>query len=465
MSRNEIVYPYMPNSVPDIKKQMMEYIGINSIDELYTYIPEELRFKGSLQFPDPFLSEIELKEHVESILSKNKTTNDYISFLGAGCYNHYVPAVCDEINQRSEFLTAYCGGTYTDHGKTQAIFEFTSLMGELLELDVVGLPTYDGSQAAGTSLRMASRITGRKQILLPKTMNPEILSHLENYCDFMEIKYLEYDKNSGMLDINNLKSQITDNTAAIFLENPSFLGVVDTQGNEISKIAKENGALFIVYANPSSLGIIESPSNYGADIVCGDIQSLGMHMMYGSGHAGYIATRDIPEYIMNYPTHFYGLYENDKGEFGFARSLNQRTSYGSREKAVEYLGTNSGLWAITAAVYLSLMGPEGMFELGKDIISKVNYLSTKIKSTSDIRLRFPNGFCFGEVVIDLRGTSKSVQEINEQLLDKGIFGGVDLTDKMPEFNNCMLVSVTEKTKKEHIDLLITELVNIIGREA
>jgi len=460
MKQKDIVYPYMPNSEPRVKKEMMDYLGIRSIDELYTYIPEDLRFKGRLGFPEPFKSELGLKEHVESILQKNKTTNEYISFLGAGCYNHYIPAVCDEINQRSEFLTAYCGGTYTDHGKTQAIFEFTSLMGELLDMDIVGLPTYDGSQAAGTSLRMANRLTGKTEILLPKTMNPEIQSHVNNYCDFMSIKYIDFDENTGMLDLNDLKEKISKDTAAVYIENPSFIGVVETQGKEISKIAKENGAIFIVYAEPSSLGILESPSNYGADVICGDIQSLGMHMMYGSGHAGYIATKAIPEYIMNYPTHFYGLYQNEKGEFGFSRSLNQRTSYGSRENAVEYLGTNSGLWAITAAVYLSLMGPEGMYDLGKDIICKSNYFKEKISEIENIGIKFPKGFNFCEIVIDLSKTGKSVKQVNKELLESGILGGLDLSNILPELENCMLVCVTEKTKKEHIDMLIDKLANL-----
>lgn len=451
---NRIIYPYMPNSAPEVKKAMLDSLGVKSVEDIYkTYIPDELRFRGSLNLPEPLLSEIELKNHMEGILSKNKSCTDHISFLGAGCYNHYVPAVCDEINGRSEFLTAYCGGTYTDHGKCQAIFEFTSLMGELLDMDVVGLPTYDGSQAAGTSLLMAGRLTGRKEILVPSTMNPEILSHIYNYCEFMDINTLVYDKDKGILDIEYLKSKISDKTAGIFIENPSYLGVIETQGSEIAKIAHDNGALLIVYAEPSSLGVLEAPANYGADIVCGDIQSLGMHMGFGSGHAGYIATRNDPEYIMNYPTHFYGLYENEKGEFGFSRSLNQRTSYGSRENAVEYLGTNSGLWAVTAAVYLSLMGPEGMYDLGKDMICKANYFVKKLSELEGVQIRFKNGNIFNEIVVDFEDTGKTVSEINDMLLKNGIIGGKDLTGSMEGFENCALYCVTEVIQKSYIDLI------------
>lgn len=457
----KIVYPYMPNSAPDIKKAMMDELKIGSIEDLYRYIPENLRFKGSLNLPEPLLSEIELKNHVDGILSKNKSSAEYISFLGAGCYRHYIPAICDEINSRSEFLTAYCGGTYTDHGKCQAIFEFTSLMGELLDMDVVGLPTYDGAQAASTAVRMANRLTGKNEILVPKTMNPEIFSHMKNYSDFMNITTIEYDEQSGNLDLDDLRSKISENTSGIFIENPSYLGIIETQGEEIAKIAHDNGALFVVYAEPSSLGILEAPVNYGADIVCGDIQSLGMHMGYGSGHAGYIATKNKPEYIMNYPTHFYSLYENENGELGFSRSLNQRTSYGSRENAVEYLGTNSGLWAITAAVYLSLMGPKGMCDLGKDMVCKMNYFKKRLSEINSVKLKFNSGANFNEVVVDFKDSGKQAEVINEMLLEKGIIGGKILTHDMDGFTDCVLYCITELTKKSDIDLVCKYIRQII----
>lgn len=453
MNDKKIVYPYMPNSETNVKNAMLNELKIESVKDLYTYIPENLRFKGKLNLPEPLLSEIELKNHVEELLAKNKSAAEYISFLGAGCYRHYVPAICDEINSRSEFLTAYCGGTYTDHGKCQAIFEFTSLMGELLDMDVVGLPTYDGAQAASTAIRMTNRLTGRKEILVPSTMNPEILSHMKNYCDFMSITSVAYDEQSGNMDLQDLISKISANTSGIFIENPSYLGMIETQGEEIAKIAHNNGALFVVYAEPSTLGILEAPVNYGADIVCGDIQSLGIHMGFGSGHAGFIATRNESEYIMNYPTHFYGLYENEKGEFGFSRSLNQRTSYGSRENAVEYLGTNSGLWAITAAVYLSLMGPEGMYDLGKNMVCKMNYFKKRVSEIDGVSLKFKSGANFNEAVVDFKGSGKKAEMINKLLLEKGIVGGKDLTHDMEDFTDCVLYCMTELTKKSDIDLV------------
>lgn len=459
--RKNIVYPYMPNSVESTKKEMMDYLGVNRIEDLYTYIPEDLRIKDKLNLPEPYISEIELKDHVEGILSKNISCDEYVSFLGAGCYRHYVPAVCDEINSRSEFLTAYSAGTYTDHGKVQSIFEFTSLMGELVDMDVVGLATYDGAQAVSTSLRMTHRITGRKELLVPKTMNPEILSHLRNYCDFMTITLIDTEPKTGQIDLMDLQNKISEDTAGVFIENPSYLGLIEEQGKEIGEIAHEKGAIFVVSADPSSLGILEAPANYGADVTCGDIQGLGMHMGFGSGQSGYIASKNDPKYIMNFPNHFYALYENEKGEFGFYRSLNQRTSYGVREKSVEYLGTNTGLWAITAAVYLSLMGPEGMYDLGENILGKTKYAIEVLSEVKGIKVLFKDSINFKEFILNFDETNKTVKEINKELLNRGIFGGKDLSKEFKEFGHSALYCITELTKRSDIDQLAKELSEIL----
>jgi len=309
---------------------------------------------------------------------------------------------------------------------------------------------------------MTNRITNRNKLLVPKTMNPEILAHIRNYCDFMTIIQVDYDPKTGQMDLKDLKKKISDDVAAVYIENPSYLGFIEEHGKEIGEIAREHGALFVVYADPSSLGILEAPAKYGADITCGDIQCLGMHMGYGSGLSGYIASKNEPQFIMNFPNHFYSLYENEKGEFGFSRSLNQRTSYGSREKAVEYLGTNTGLWAITAAVYLSLMGPQGMYDLGKNIISKAKYAVEVLSSIKGVKVLFEDSTNFKEFILNFDETNKSVEEINKELLRKGIFGGKDLSREFKELGNSALYCVTELTKKEDIDRLARELSSILS---
>ena len=288
-----LVYPTIPNSIPSVKAEMLRQIGAGSTDELYADIPDELRLKRLLDLPAPILSEYGLRRHVREILAKNLSCEDALSFLGAGCSQHYVPAVCDEINGRSEFLTAYAGEPYDDHGRFQALFEYASMMGELLEMDVVNVPTYDGFQAIATSLRMACRMTGRSQVLLPGTIAKDLLSKLLDYLSpDIEIRVMAHDPTSGRLDIRGLKTACSNTTAAVFLENPSYVGFLEGQAPEIAALAHEHGAECVVAVDPISLGVLAPPVTYGADIVCGDLQPLGMHMQFGGGHAGFIGTRD-----------------------------------------------------------------------------------------------------------------------------------------------------------------------------
>ena len=458
------VYPYMPNTVPEIKEEMMKEIGIRSTEELFADIPDDIRFKGKMNLPAPILSESDLKRHVEGLLAKNISCEDAVSFLGAGCYHHYVPAVCDEIANRSEFLTAYCGDTYSDHGKMQAIFEYCSMMAELLDLDVVSYTTFDGGQAVSSSLRMAIRITGRSHLLLPRTINPEILSQVRDYCKKVaDIELVAYDQKTGQLDLCDLERKISDKTAAVFIENPSYLGVLEEHGQEIADLAHRNGALFVVSVDPSSLGILEPPAHYGADIVCGDIQPLGIHMNYGGGCAGFIATRDEKRFIEEYPTYLYGITTTKReNEYGWGRALNWRTSHGSREKAKEYFGTSAGLYAITAAVYMALMGPQGMRDLGCTIVQRAHYARKLIGQIRGVRTDVFSSAVFKEFVVNFDGTGLTVRDINKKLLDYNIFGGKDLSQDFPELGQSALYCVTELTTLENIKKLQDALNSILG---
>ncbi|WZL74962.1 aminomethyl-transferring glycine dehydrogenase subunit GcvPA [Clostridiaceae bacterium 35-E11] len=454
----------MPSSVPETKKEMLKELNVKKIEDLYKdVIPEHLRFEGEMNLPDPIFSEVELKKHVEKILAKNTSCNDFINFLGAGCYQHHVPAVCDEINSRSEFLTAYCGDTYSDHGKMQAIFEYCSMMAELVDMDVVSYTNYDGGQATASSLRMALRITGRREIILPKTMHPEVLSQVKDYCKHVaDITFVAYDLATGQIDLNDLKNKVSERTAAIYFENPSYFGIIEEKGQEIADIAHEFGALCIVSADPSSLGILESPANYGADIVCGDIQPLGMHMHYGGGCAGYIATPQEKKFIQEIPTYLYGI-TNTKvaGEYGWGRALNERCSHGSREDANEYFGTECGLWAITAGVYLALMGPQGMKELGETIIHRSNYARKLLSEIDGVKTEVFKSNHFKEFIVNFDQTGKTVAEINRKLLVYQIFGGKDLSKDFPQLGNSALYCITEVIGIEEIKKMVNALKEIL----
>src|SRR5208283_4540606 len=380
-------------------------------------IPKLLRFKRKLRLPAPILDESSLRKHVEYLLERNQNCKDYLNFLGAGCAEHFVPAVCDEINGRGEFLTAYVGESYADHGKWQAFFEYCSLMGELLDMDVLSCPLYDGAQAAASSIRMASRINARKEVVIPRAMNPEISSVVKNYIKpDITFKEVAFDKASGLLDLEDLSSKVSSKTTAVLLDNPSYLGVLESQAAEAGKIASENGAEFIVYTDPISLGVIAPPAQYGATIACGDFHPLGMHLSAGGGQGGFIATGGDMKYISQFKDLMFGITEtSERGEYGFGEVLFDRTSYGSREKGNEFTGTSTGIWAITVAVYLSLMGPKGMAETVRTIMQMSQYAAKQLSKVRGVKLKLQSPF-FKEFVINFDKTGKTVAAINKALL-------------------------------------------------
>ena len=241
MSR--ITHPYIPNSAPEARRKALEVIGVDDVEELYAAIPERLRLRKDLDLPDAIRSEQGLRRHVERILSSNRGTRDYLSFLGGGCWEHYVPAVCDEINSRGEFLTAYGGQNYSDHGKYQALVEVQSLMGELVGMDVVSAPTYDWAGAAASALLMACRITGRSKTLVPEAISAEKLAQIRIFArPAATIETVRYDRATGALDLDDLRSKVDDQTAAVYFENPSYLGLIEGGGAMISEIALLRGS-------------------------------------------------------------------------------------------------------------------------------------------------------------------------------------------------------------------------------
>ena len=461
--KHPTVYPYIPNSVPAVKEQMLKEVGAESVEDFYEDVPEKLRLKENMNLPRPLSSEYALKRHVEGILAKNKTCQEYLSFLGAGCYQHHVPAVCDEVNRRGEFLTAYAGEPYDDHGRFHALFEYASMMGELLNMDVVNVPTYDGFQAAATSLRMATRITGRREVLIAKIISADLLSKIRDYCKpEIEIKLIGYDSKTGQLDLDALEAEISDKTAAVYFENPSYLGFIETRGDEISKVAHGHGAVCVVGADPISLGVLTPPADYGADIVCGDIQPLGMHMQFGGGQAGYIATRDEEKYVMEYPSRLFGIAPTSvEGEYGFGDVAYERTSFAVREEGKEWVGTAAALWGITAGVYLALMGPQGMAEIGEGIMAKSRYAMMQMDKIEGVKAPVFQSPHFKEFVVNFDGTGKTVAEINKALLAREIFGGKDLTEEFPELGNSALYCVTEVHTKDDIDRLVIALKEVV----
>lgn len=462
-SKSRQVYPYIPNSAPGVREQMLATIGVESVEDLLAGIPAELRMNRPLNMPEPFHSEFALKRHVDGLIAGNTGCHEVISFLGGGCYQHHVPAVCDEVNGRSEFLTAYAGEPYDDHGRFQTMFEYCSMMGELLNMEVVSVPCYDGYQASASALSMAGRHTGRRKVLLPANLNPDKLAMIRTYCRAnLDLVTVPMDAQTGLFDMEQLNRLLDQDCAALYFEVPAFLGQV-ADGRQLTQLAHDAGALAVVAVDPSSLGAIAPPADYGADLVCGDIQPLGIHMQYGGGHGGFIASHDHTELVMQYPSRLFGIAPTRvPGEYGFGDVAFDRTSFGVREEGNEFVGTAAALWGITAGVYLATMGPNGMAELGQGIMERLAYTMSRLSEISGVRLPFGSQPHFKECVVNFDGTGKSAAEIGQALRERGIFAGHDLSADFPALGQSALYCVTEIHTQHDIDTLCHALKEIIG---
>ncbi|MGW6495206.1 aminomethyl-transferring glycine dehydrogenase subunit GcvPA [Nonomuraea angiospora] len=433
-----MTHPYIPNAEPGVRAEMLAAIGASSVEDFYADIPAELRLARPLDLPAPFTAEHDLVRHMKGLLDRVTDTEQTLSFLGHGCYPHHVPAVCDEVNGRSEFLTAYAGEPYEDHGRFQALFEYVSMMGELLEMDVVNVPTYDGFQAAGTALRMACRYTKRSKVCVSAAVSADKLSKLRDFlAPDIEIVLAAVGE-GGEITVE----AFDDSYAAIYLETPNVYGVVETRGRELADLAHAHGALLVVGADPISLGVLAPPASYGADIVCGDIQSLGMHQSYGGGHAGYIATHDHEPLVAEFPSRLFGIAPTKvPGEYGFGDVYYDRTSFAHREEGKEWVGTAAALWGITAGVYLALMGPQGMRDLGETILARTRYAMDALAASVTVSHR--DAIHFREFAIEVPSSAALLDGLRE----RGIYGGVALDDRT------VLVCVTERHSIADIDRL------------
>lgn len=456
-------HPYIPNSVPAVKQAMLDAIGAETVEELYGSIPDRLRVAGLLDLPAPLRSEYALRRHVEGVLDRNESCAERLSFLGGGCWPHYVPAVCDEIVNRGEFLTAYYGDSYGDHGKLQALFEYASMLGELVECDAVSQPTYDWGAAAATSICMAARITGRQVALVPASIGAERRSLIEGYCEpWVQLATIPFDPSTGLLELDRVRDALCADTACVYFEMPGFLGVVETQAEQIAGLARDAGALAVVGVDPISLGVLEAPPRYGADIVCGELQPLGIHMHYGGGLAGFVASRDTQQFVSEYPMFLIGVGPTVvEGEYGFGEVVWERTSYVQRGDSKEYTGTTQNLWAIAAGAYLALVGPQGLAELGRAIVQRARYAAGRLNELPGVRAPALSAPFFKEFVVDFSESGRTVAEVNRALRERGIFGGLDLSAQYPELGQSALVCVTEVHTKADIDRFADELAEVL----
>ena len=460
-------HPWMANSAPGILEGMLKEIGAATVDDVFAQIPRDHFRTTPLDLPPALTSEIELRRDLVGKLKRNASCEDNLSFIGAGVWQHHVPAIVDEIVGRTEFATNVWGSYQSDHGRNQAWFEFSSQLGALLNLDVVQLPVYSWGCAIGHAIRMATRITGRAKVLVPALCDPERLSVIRTYCQppemdrHIEVVTIAADPTSGRLDTGDIAAKLADDVAAIYFENPAYLGTIETGAAEISRLASAAGAETIVGVDPASLGVIKAPGDYGADIVTGPVQPLGVHMHCGGGAGGFIASRDEERYVRAYNGFLVSVVETQEpGQLGFGLACPHQNSYGMRENGNDWTGNSTYLWAIAGAVYMSLLGPEGFRELGTLIVSRARYAAKLLGNIDGVRIIWPDT-TFKEFVVNFDDTGKTVTEINDALRARGVFGGKDLSDETNGLGQSALYCVTEVHSAADIRRLAATLTEVL----
>jgi glycine dehydrogenase subunit 1 len=302
---------------------------------------------------------------------------------------------------------------------------------------------------------------------VPATMSPERLAVIRTYCGsseltgHIEVELVGHDAETGCLDLDDLRAKLSSSTAAVLFENPGYLGTLEQNAAEIASLARAVGAETIVGVDPISLGILAPPSEYGADIVVGSVQPLGVHMSCGGGAGGFIATRDEERYAREYPTLNLSIGRTVEGEYGFGIALFEQTSYGLREDGNDWTGNSVYLHAVANAAYMALMGPEGFAELGRLIIGQSHYAARRLAELDGLRLLHPDGF-FKEFVVVFDETGRTVSEVNRALREHGIFGGKDLSTDFPELGQSALYCVTEVHSRADVDRLAAAMKEVLA---
>ncbi len=449
------VHPYVPNTAPAARAAMLAATGAGSVEDFYADVPDTLRLHRPLDLPPALVAEQDLVRHVNGLLDRNRPLAPGRCFLGAGTYHHHVPAVVDEVIGRSEFLTAYAGEPYEDHGRFQALFEYQSLMAELLAMDVVTVPTYDGYQAAATALAMAGRMTGRRTVLVASDVLADRRSRVRDFVR-AHLDLVDVPTQDAVADLTAVRARLDDTVAAVWVETPSRTGAVETALAEIADAAHAVGAVVVVSTDPICYGVLTPPAGQGADIVCGDLQSLGLHAYYGGAHGGFLAVHDDPRFVMELPSRLFGLEATDvPGEYGFGDVAYERTSFAVREEGKEWVGTAAALWGIAAGVYLALQGPRGMAELGGTILARTRYAEQRLQAIPGVRL-VDDAVHFREFVVEFDAIDPAA--LVEQLHPLGIAPGIRLDERR------LLVCVTEVNTADDIDALADAVAHAIEEE-
>ncbi len=446
---------YIPHTDAE-REAMLRTIGVKSLDELFQDVPAEYRFP-KLDLP-PALTEMEAVAQLQELAGANESTRDLVCFLGAGAYNHFIPAAVDSLLRRGEFFTAYTPyQPEVSQGTLQAIFEYQSLVANLTGMDVSNASHYDGATAAAEAAVLAyHHFRGKRgKIVLSPALNPMFRATMRTYMGGYEGLVITGDEANvdPFLTPDKLIPLVDQNTSMVAVQYPDFFGRVFDY-TALAQAVHEAGALLVVAINPTALGMLKAPGEFGADIVVGEGQPLGIPMSFGGPYLGLFATKN--DFIRKIAGRLVGETVDAQGRRGYVLTLTAREQHIRREKATSNICTNQGLIALASAVYMSLLGKQGLRKVAELCYHKAHYAASRINQIEGYSL-CANAPFFHEFVVCC---PKPVSDINAHLLDHGILGGYDLSKDYPELSNHMLLAVTEMNSKEEIDMLCDVLAEV-----
>ena len=438
-NENHFQSHYIPSTI-DEQAEMLAALGIDSIDQLFADIPDEFR-NPTLNLPAP-LSELEIQQELGQMAGKNRPLGSGPSFLGAGSYHHFIPSIVKALITRGEFLTAYTPyQAEASQGTLQVIYEFQTLICNLYGMEVANAGMYDGATSLAEATLMACRVTKREKVILADTISPAYIDVIRTYCQSQDIAVEVVDPSNPALDAE---------TACLVLQYPNYYGYIEDQ-QKLVDAAHAQGALAVISCDPTAMGMLQTPGHYGADIVTGDGQPLGIPTSYGGPYVGLFAAKQ--EFIRQMPSRLSGRTLDKNGKTGYVLTLQTREQHIRRERATSNICTNEALYALAATIYLAAMGKQGMRQVAELCYHKAHYAAAQIGELTGYSLPI-NGPFFQEFVIQCPA---SATEVNKKLMDRNILGGLDVSEKVP---NGMLLCVTEMNSKEDIDALVAALSEI-----
>lgn len=436
------------------EKYMLNSIRLNSIEELFTCIPNNIKLRQPLDLPLG-IGEYELTEKLRELSIKNKNLKQLTCFLGAGAYDHVIPSVVNYVTGKTEFYTAYTPyQPEISQGTLQTIFEYQSLMCNLTDMDVSNASLYDGATAIAEAIVLSVSETKRREIIICNNINPNYKKVINTYCKFKNIKITEIEEYDGEMDIDKLNNVINSNVAAVVIQNPNFFGIIEDV-SEIEKIVHKNGSLLIMSVNPIALAVLKTPGEIGADIAVGEAQVLGSELNFGGPYLGFFTV--TKKLLRKVPGRIVGETVDVDGKRGFVLTLQSREQHIRREKASSNICSNQALNALAAAVFLCSLGKDGLKKLANLNIQKAHYAYNKICSLNLYKPIFNKPF-FNEFCIKV---PINCDVINKELNTKKILGGLNIDNYFGKHKNSMLVAVTEKRTKKEIDRFIKSLEEII----